>query len=329
VLTEDKDNRIAVADFNTGAVRTLGRAGDGPGEYRAVGRLWDVGGDSTFMSVPYRRRWLLLHRDSIVRTYTGQLPVILAIGSEIVRGADARGNVLTIAPMVRTPGKPFSMPDSFVYIRSNRASLKADTVLKTVNSDKNMSVEGGARAAGPGPPPEKRIYHVSLKARDQLAMFTDGVVAVLRGNPFRVDWCVAPGKPCTIGPLQENDSRAWTDADKGAYLKVMNGLGAWPPTENVDQTVGWPDKLPAFASPGGPDEANFWATRSGNVVVERVPTAKDTLLLYDVINRNGQLVARVSVPPAHRVVGFGAKSVYVVHVDGDNIQRLQRHAWAY
>ena len=328
LLTDEKDGRLVVADFQNGLVRSLGRAGEGPGEFRAVGRLWDVGGDSTFMSVPYARRWLLLHRDSVVSTFTGQLPVILKVGSSIIRGADARGNVLTIPPMVRTPGKPIIMPDSLAYVRTNRASLQTDTVFKTINSDKDIIVSA-ARATGAPPPPEKRLYHVSLKARDQIAMFPDGVVAVLRGNPFRVDWCLVPEKPCNVGALLQREATAWSAADKRAYLKSMNALAAWPPTDDVNQTTGWPEQMPPFATPGGPDEANFWAISSGNVVLERVPNANTALIVYDVIDRKSRVVARVSVPPGHRVLGFGARSVFTVNVDENGVQRLQRHAWSY
>ena len=327
LLTDDQDSRIIAADFRTDAVRTLGRAGDGPGEYRTVGRLWDIGGDSTFMSVPYRSRWILLHRDSIVSTLTGQVPIVLKAGGGVVRGADARGAVLTLAPTVYVPGTRYTAPDSFTYVRINRATLKLDSVLKVANTDKDIKVY--PRSTGAPPPPDKRMYSISLKARDQIAVFPDGVVAILRGNPYRVDWCLAPGKPCTIGALQERESRAWGDADKSAYLKAMNALAAWPPTTNVDQTFGWPEKMPPFATPGGPDEANFWPTTSGNVVVERLPNASSALFSYDVIDSHSRLVAKFSVPPGHRILGFGAKSAYVIHVDDDQVQRLQRHSWSY
>jgi len=329
ILADDKEKRLVAVDFVAKTARTLGRAGEGPQEYREVGRLWDVGGDSTFMSVPYARRWLLLHRDSIVSTFTGQLPVILKVGSTIIRGADAHGNVLGLAPLVRVPDQPFVMPDSFTFVRTNRTSLKVDTVFRTINSDKNIVVRNAAARGTAAPPPEQRRYSISLKARDQAAMFPDGAIAVLRGMPFRVDWCLVAGRPCSQGAPLERGARALSDADKLAYLKAMNALGAWPPTENVDQTLGWPEKMPSFATPGGADEANFWAAPSGNVVVERLPNARTPLFTYDVVNRGGLLVARVSVPPGHRVLGFGARSVYIIRVDDDDIQHLQRHAWSY
>jgi hypothetical protein len=42
-------------------------------------------------------------------------------------------------------------------------------------------------------------------------------------------------------------------------------------------------------------------------------------VLYDVVNRQGQLVERVQFPKNHALAGFGAKGeVYVLRVDGKN-----------
>jgi len=183
ILTDSKDKRLIAVDLVSKTARTPGRAGEGPQEYREVGRLWDVGTDSTFMSVPYARRWLVLHRDRIVSTFTGQLPIILKVGSSIIRGADAHGNVLGLAPFVRVADQPFVMSDSFTFVRTNRTSLKVDTVFRTINSDKDNVVRAAASRGSAAPPLEQRRYSISLKARDQTAMCPDGEIAVLRGGP--------------------------------------------------------------------------------------------------------------------------------------------------
>ncbi|MEO7998585.1 MAG: hypothetical protein ABI852_14145 [Gemmatimonadaceae bacterium] len=328
LITDDKDSRLFAADFQSGKTRMLGRMGDGPGEFRAVGRLWDVGNDSTLMSVPYRGRILLLHHDSIVATITGNQEIILALGGSIVRGADARGNLLNIS-VGSGPAKEAIMADSFTIVRTNRKTVRKDAVTKVANTDKDL-MQSARPAAKPGTAEaSKKTYHISIRAREQITMFPDGTIAVLRGNPYRVDWCYAPATACVNGATQAFDSRRWTDDDKKAYLSVQSGSGSWPPTENIDETTGWPDQLPPFATPGGPDDSNFWATAAGNVVVERVSNSGMTLRTYDVINRQSKRVASVSVPRGHRILGFGKGTVYVVHVDSDGIERLQRHAWAF
>jgi hypothetical protein len=58
--------------------------------------------------------------------------------------------------------------------------------------------------------------------------------------------------------------------------------------------------------------------------VQRYAPAADTRTHYDVIDRRGVVVARVDVPNGGRIVGFGARSIYVVRKDADDLQYLQR-----
>jgi hypothetical protein len=48
-------------------------------------------------------------------------------------------------------------------------------------------------------------------------------------------------------------------------------------------------------------------------------------LLYDIINGQGKLVERVQLPPRTKLVGFGVSTVYVVRLDQDDLQYLQRY----
>jgi hypothetical protein len=43
-----------------------------------------------------------------------------------------------------------------------------------------------------------------------------------------------------------------------------------------------------------------------------------------VIDRRGVVVARVDVPNGGHIVGFGARAIYVVRTDADDLQYLQR-----
>ena len=96
-----------------------------------------------------------------------------------------------------------------------------------------------------------------------------------------------------------------TDADK------RNRKGS--PTE-------WPDLKPPFAYAG------VLAGADGNVWIPRYAPADDTRSHYDVVDRRGAVVARVDVPNRGRIVGFGPQSIYVVRLDDDDLQYLQRFA---
>ena len=48
---------------------------------------------------------------------------------------------------------------------------------------------------------------------------------------------------------------------------------------------------------------------------------------YDVIDRRGVVNGQLVLEPNERLVGFGARSVYVVERDADDIERIRRHPW--
>ena len=80
----------------------------------------------------------------------------------------------------------------------------------------------------------------------------------------------------------------------------------------------WPEFLPPFVgtsvfAPNG----LLWVPRA---------TAAGRPPLFDIINGRGVLVERVELPARTKLVGFGANSIYVVRLDEDDLQYLQRHA---
>ena len=46
---------------------------------------------------------------------------------------------------------------------------------------------------------------------------------------------------------------------------------------------------------------------------------------YDVIDRAARLSHRVQLPPRSKLVGFGNGTLYLVRLDDDDLQYLERH----
>lgn len=67
-------------------------------------------------------------------------------------------------------------------------------------------------------------------------------------------------------------------------------------------------------------------TPGGEVWVLRTRPAGDKIPTYDVFDKTGTLVKKVSLNPSSRVIGFGKGTVYVVRTDDDDLQYLQRYA---
>jgi hypothetical protein len=102
LVSDSREQRIALADFAGGSPATVGRLGNGPGEYSVARPLFATGRDSSIMFDG--TRWLLLSRDRIV----GQVRAPGA-GPRIPVGADAKGRVLVGLPPAQEgrvpPGK--------------------------------------------------------------------------------------------------------------------------------------------------------------------------------------------------------------------------------
>jgi len=324
LITDIKENRLVIGDFRKNVASTIGRAGKGPGEYTSVGRLWPIGGDTTFMSEPYQSRWHTVVGDRIVKTQS-DVPALRALPTPINLGVNLRREVFGRAFPRNAKGQ-LSRSDSSAVVRIAWTGAPHDTI-GYLAPEKMDAGSAPVAAAGGGAPSGKRTFMISIKATDQLVVFPDGPFAIVRGDPYRVDWCTAL-KQCLNGPVLNGAEPAMSARDRDAYRIAFIRAARTIATE-ADLMEGWPATVPPFDTPGGPDDGSVWPTAGGKVAIERVPTAAWPTYTYDVVDRQGKRVASVSVPLGQFVIGFGVKRVYTVKVDETGVQRLQRHAWNY
>jgi hypothetical protein len=64
---------------------------------------------------------------------------------------------------------------------------------------------------------------------------------------------------------------------------------------------------------------------AGEVWVERTRQADDPTPVYDIFDGAGKLTGLATLRPRSRVVGFGRGAVYVVRIDEDDLQYLERY----
>jgi hypothetical protein len=57
----------------------------------------------------------------------------------------------------------------------------------------------------------------------------------------------------------------------------------------------------------------------------RTRPGDDPTLVYDVFDRAGKLLRHVRLPDATRLVGSGKNSIYLVRIDDDDLQWLERY----
>jgi hypothetical protein len=299
--------KLIVADFATGAVELIGRTGRGPGEYERASGLFALGGDSTLMIGGFTR-WLLLVGSRIVLTTPPTDRAVLA--SAIPRGADRFGLVLT------------SLRGSSASDDSARMALMRRSDGRVV-SELMLSVRGE-----PGyPPPSKRDGNRHINyigpwfTSEQAYLFTDGWLAVVRVQPYRIEWR-APGGTWTRGaplpvPIIPVDGR-----EKRGYMERL-ARNSDTPRLSPDTYPLWPKQVPPYAYLG-----TLLGTPDGKLLVPRTPTVDRPETWYDRIDRAGHLDGQLALKANERIVGFGAKSVYVAVEDEEGFFRIRRHPWS-
>lgn len=177
-----------------------------------------------------------------------------------------------------------------------------------------------------------------LPSSDEWTQLPDGTIAIVRGQDYHVDWLSTDGK-LTSSPRMPFDWRRITREQKLAMVdsvKRMENerLAKLPPpppaapgsfqiprqrNEPVD-----PEDLPDYYPPVRQGQVR--ADPHGRLWI--LPsTSRDAKagLLYDVVDRGGQVVERVQLPEGRTLVGFGpAGTLYLNHVHSPERASLER-----
>lgn len=168
-------------------------------------------------------------------------------------------------------------------------------------------------------------------ADDQWAMLSDGTIAVVSVHDYHVEFLDADGTRRS-GPKVPFD---WKRVDEARKKFLIDSLR--PEIDKVNdmpaRTLNTPDgprqlrshyqflpmeKMGDYEQPitTGAVKADLNARLW---IVPHTTAGAQGGVLYDVVNRQGQLVERVQFPKGHALVGFGTKGeVYVLRIDGKN-----------
>src|SRR5688572_10525457 len=316
LLTDRRQQRLVLANLATGQVSTVGRRGQGPGEYSSPPQVFQLRGDSSLLVARTQRRWLLLDGASFVAT----LPPDEAALREtrgIVIGTDTLGRILTTRTPPQQPGVTVTgKGDSLALLLVERATGRADTIarLRRMPSRSTLSVDAQGRETAAS-------YDViGIMATEEVAtIFPDGVVAVARLDPFRVDWRLPSGawvrgdsiaiRPMTIDTRQKR----W-------YMQVTAGNEAPKAAETLS---GWPAAFPPFYSSPVP----LIPAADGRLLIRRPRDADHQGTRYLVIDRRGQLSGEITLTQNQSILGFGRSHVFVTSTDNDGVQTIRRHSW--
>jgi hypothetical protein len=334
LLSDIRDKVVQLIDLTAGTMTKVGREGQGPGEYGLPRGLYALPSGETLLFDMMGRRLLTIMPDGKPGPIVDMpRPPASADGRPAMmfgftdfRGVDAQGRLYL-------QGSPFgpdgSTVDSVAIMRWDRVKPTMDTVGFVKNPP-------GSSASGSRGRMEVRIGGGKVwSPAETWDVAGDGRIARVIPSPYRVVWYAA-GKP-SAGPTQPYSPIKVTKAEKDAYLEarrrsppMMITIGGGGGTRTTS-TGGGPslpepefeETMPPFV--GGPGGAAVLATPDGEVWVARTRPASDKIPTYDVFDRTGALVKKVSLNPSSRVVGFGKGTVYVARTDEDDLQYLQRY----
>ncbi len=291
--------------------RTIGRQGEGPGEYRYPALVFPLGADSSVVVDAQLRRWIVLSGDRIVRTLGPESELIRHSGVEIV-GRDSQGRVASIVgEQPFTPAVAGMGQERFLILRDARNA--------TVDTATRLSVRRATTIVRRG----ATTYFLEnpLNAPEQGVLMGDGWLAIARVNPYRVEWRSPSGELTASATVAEVLPRV-SDLDKrNAVARDWFVPRYSGPVWKPEDFSGWPTVMPPFLRDA------LLGTPEGRLLVRRTPRAGASQALYDVFEKGGGRVAQLALPPDGRIIGFGKHQAYLVQRTADDAQVLSRHPW--
>ncbi|MBX3134198.1 MAG: hypothetical protein KF689_12525 [Gemmatimonadaceae bacterium] len=322
LVHDSRDKRVAVADFRTQEQREVAREGGGPTEYRSVMGMWLMPGDSVQALDLFQQRVLVFDPSGTPRA-TRPLPgagdPMQMMNRPMTRALDARGRWYGQQMAVAFEGGQMQMADSALIVRTDPATMRADTLTKfpTFMTAPQMSPQV-VRMPVPGYPPI-----------DAWGVFPDGRVMVVRGRGYVPEIFPVGGAPRRAAalsyaqlPVTAEDRRAIMDSvrkaiDDGIRQFAGMGGGAQMPRIELVEPSPWQTQRPPITGdlirvdPKG---------RAWVPVVDRTPGQR-----YDLLDADGRVVDAIKLQRDVQLLGFGAQAVYTARKDEDDLLYIRRH----
>ena len=349
-LRELSDGRVLVADgvekqltmltSSLRIARTIGRVGEGPGEFKGLASLSAMHGDTTLLYDHLNQRFTVIHPDGTPGT---TIPEQAVRATRIAMTGPGGGRPLQVSPQRRycviVPELPRGMavpkgPQGQNEVRS--AVDDSSTVGCGALDDAAPTTLTRLRrpATRPIGDPELRAFGpVLFDKADGWAMAPSGDVAVVRSDPYRVEWhragrlpLLGPAIPWTPGPVTKNEldrihrtrkARLLEQDGKPRVAPDGSGHGTTPAARLADIPLPSATTKPPFQADGivaGPGN-ELWVLRHG---------VDGALPRYDVFNAQGQRIRQVELDDGLKVIAVGARHIYTVRVDDDGLHHLER-----
>jgi hypothetical protein len=318
VVSDARERKLLLVDFDKGTASPISRTGSGPTEFASPGAILRFAADSVAVVDGGQQRLLVLDgggkpvRSFPMQVATSGFSIPLA-----PRYADAQGRLYLQGFSAR--GNPNAAFDSVPLLRIDRAGTRMDTVAYLKTPVIRMRQTSATTFSRQLPDP--------FTHRDDWAVTADGRLAIVAAEDYHVDWITPSGR--TTGAPLPFAKIAVTAEDRAevAARAAPSGVSGF----GTEQRPA-PSATAAQASDAGNTVTtkppflmrNILPAPTGMLWIGRTRAWNDAIPTYDVIDRFGRVVDRVSLPKRSRVIGFGATSIYLAREDEDGLLHLER-----
>lgn len=282
-------NELVLVSGTIGALRVIGREGEGPGEYRAAQMVFSTAGDS-----------LLLFDSRLLRVavYTPRGTYVRAVSTGAMGGAvspigsDGRGRIVFLPfgggnVTATVPVMGFSVRDR-----------RVDTLAR-IAGPKVIEAAGGSNKIG------QRVFRVLPYSEvDGFALLAGGGHVVVRGRSSTVEWYDGRGARVTSAPFP------------GTRVALTDSMRRLAGPASIQALL--PKSLPAF------DDFGIVRSARDRVWIRATQPRRDGHVWYGFAK--GETAPRaVMIPRGARLVGAAEPYLLVAQRDEDGLQRLEMH----
>lgn len=230
------------------------------------------------------------------------------------------------------PVKPTLTADSVPLVRANFETRQIDTVARVRFSMLTGDIVADTVQKGCWRWRQKRDvlpYH-----GDQWQLLSDGTIAIVRENDYHVDWVAldgtvtsTPKMPFDWRPISPEEKQKMIDSSQKMWDSVA---AARPIPPNAPPGFKFPPPPPVLTASEIPDY--YPPTRLGTMKVDFdgnlwIPptTSRDARggLLYDVVNRKGEVIERVQLPLGRVIAAFVPNGRVVLRTREGNKMTLE------
>ena len=314
-VAELPDGRVVIpqsravlrADLGAGVADTLGRIGEGPGEYKQPFRVLVLHGGIGMMDGQLSRL-TVWNPDGTVRS-TEPLPRYASFGGVLDTVGHAWFEQLPANVSIGDVNEAGRAKDSTAIYRMTLPGPQYDTVAKIFEIGKVTIRFGNGTLRGEGATFRPRLYQTP----DVWGVMPDGGLWIARGRENRIDRMSPDGK-WAIGVPRPFEPIPVTKADR-RKMHSFPGL----PSSSVLDTMYEPmaeTKGPFAEAVAGPD---------GEVWTRLHQAAGYSRERYAIFPVSGPSTRTASLPLGRILVAVSARNLYTIHEDDEGFWELERY----